>query len=308
MSAPTFIIDKADQRASAAPAPAAGGWASPSRRRFLTETARTACGIGLVGLAVGLLSRQSHSLPADAIRPPGALPEDQFLAACTRCGLCVRDCPPSGEPNSILRLATLGDEVALGTPYFTARTGPCIMCTDLPCVVACPTGALDPKLTDINKARMGVAVLVDEGNCIAFQGLRCEICFNVCPVRGKAIKIEPMPNKRTGKHAIFGPVVYADHCTGCGLCEKACIMEESPIKVLPERLAKGRIGSHYRRGWEEKAKAGKSLYGAEPEHRYNLPEGMKYEHGGRGLIGEPPGAPGSKSAIDTLNQGLGGGK
>ncbi len=292
----------ADEQAPVMAARDSNAKAALSRRRFLAESARTASGVGLVGLALGLYSRQSQSLPAAAIRPPGALSEDKFLSACTRCGLCVRECPPGGVPHPVLKLAQVGDGVALGTPYFTARTGPCIMCTDIPCVKACPTGALDPKLTDISQAKMGVAVLADQDNCIAFQGLRCEVCFNVCPVRGKAIKIEPVPNKRSGKHAIFGPVVYSDHCTGCGLCERACIMEESPIKVLPERLAKGRIGSHYRLGWEEQSRAGRSLYGPEPEHRYHLPEGQRYEFGGRGLVAEPP--PDAKSAIDTLNKGL----
>ncbi len=299
-----FIVMSVDTDIKTPPAGTARS--AMNRRRFLAETAKTASAVGLIGLAIGVHARQTRALPARAIRPPGALAEDKFLAACTRCGLCVRDCPPPGSPHPVLRLATLGEDVAVGTPYFTARTNPCIMCTDIPCVKACPTGALDPALTDINNARMGVAVVVDEDQCIAFQGLRCEICWNVCPVRNKAIKIEPVPNKRTGKHAVFGPVVYPDHCTGCGLCEKACIMEDAPIKVLPERLGRGRIGGHYRRGWLEKQKAGGSLYGPEPEHQYNLPEGMKYEFGGRGLVGEPaPPAPGEgRSAIDTLNKGL----
>ena len=138
---------------------------------------------------------RAKSLPADAIRPPGALPEkDDFLASCVRCGLCVRDCP-----YDILKLAELGENVATGTPYFTARTGPCEMCEDIPCVPACPTGALDHGLTDITKAKMGLAVLIDKETCIAFQGLRCEVCFNVCPVRGEAIKLEYRHNAALGQ-------------------------------------------------------------------------------------------------------------
>jgi len=37
------------------------------------------------------------------------------------------------------------------------------------------------------------------------------------------------------------------------------VLEEAAIKVYPIRLAKGEMGSHYRLGWEEKKKAGKSL-------------------------------------------------
>ena len=77
---------------------------SASRRRFLLETTRTVGGVALFSLGIGLYSRQSSSLPAEAIRPPGALNEKDFLGACIRCGSCVRDCP-----FDTLDLARLGD-------------------------------------------------------------------------------------------------------------------------------------------------------------------------------------------------------
>ena len=64
-----------------------------ARRRFLADMARAAGGVALLGLGVGLYSRQAASLPAQAIRPPGAGSEADFLSACVRCGLCVRECP-----------------------------------------------------------------------------------------------------------------------------------------------------------------------------------------------------------------------
>ena len=260
------------------------------RRRWLTDSLRTLAGVALVTGLVGVQQRQARALPATAIRPPGAADDEGlFQGACIRCGLCVRDCP-----YDTLRLAQLGDEVALGTPYFVARVIPCEMCDDLPCVKACPTGALDPGLTRIEDSRMGLAVLIDQESCIAFQGLRCEVCFNICPVRGKAISLNKQHNARSGKHALFIPVVHSRDCTGCGKCEKACILDEAAIKVLPIALAKGMLGKHYRLGWEQKADAGGSLVTPDTPHQYNLPEGMRYEHGGRGLIyGEPaPGMPG----------------
>ena len=36
------------------------------------------------------------------------------------------------------------------------------------------------------------------------------------------------------------------------MCETSCVLPEAAIKVLPERLARGAAGDHYRRGWEEK--------------------------------------------------------
>jgi ferredoxin-type protein NapG len=271
-----------------------------NRRQFLGNVLRTATGVGLLGVGLGMYSHRASSLPAAALRPPGALPEDEFLGACIRCGLCVRDCP-----YDILKLAEVGDDVATGTPYFTARTGPCEMCEDIPCIPNCPTNALDHALKDINKARMGLAVVSDQESCIAFLGLRCEVCFNVCPIRGEAITLDMQHNPRSGKHALFIPVVHSEACTGCGLCEEACILDEAAIKVFPEQLAKGELGDHYRIGWEQKEKAGEALVTPDQEHRYNLPEGMRYDHAGEGLIMDQGGAeetPFSSNPLDALNR------
>ncbi|MBL6932625.1 MAG: ferredoxin-type protein NapG [Rhodospirillales bacterium] len=227
-----------------------------NRRKFLADTTRIACGACVAGIGLGLYSKQAQSLPANALRPPGALPEEEFLAACVRCGLCVRDCP-----YNTLKLSEFNGAGATGTPYFVARDVPCEMCEDIPCVPACPTGALDPKLTRIDDARMGLAVLVDQETCIAFQGLRCEVCYRVCPALDKAISLERSANIRTGKHALFIPVVHSDFCTGCGKCERACILEDAAIKVIPLQLAKGQLGTHYRLGWKEKEQHGLAVEG-----------------------------------------------
>jgi len=257
--------------------------ASPARRQFVFDAARVACGVGIAAGGLALYAGQSKALPPGALRPPGALPESAFQGACIRCGLCVRDCPWG-----ILDLARPEQPVATGTPYFVARQLPCEMCEDIPCVKACPTGALDPALTDVNEARMGLAVLIDHETCLNHLGLRCDVCYRVCPLIDKAITLEPQHNPRTGKHTLFLPVVHSEACTGCGKCEKACVLETAAIKVLPAALAKGEIGAHYRLGWKEKERAGESLIAPDAEHRYHLPEGYRYEYGGRGLIREEP--------------------
>ncbi|MCB2262002.1 MAG: ferredoxin-type protein NapG [Candidatus Thiosymbion ectosymbiont of Robbea hypermnestra] len=269
-----------------------------TRRRMLGDLLRTACGVGLFGFGLGLYARRAASLPAHALRPPGALTEEAFDGACIRCGLCVRDCP-----YDMLYLGRVGEDIPTGTPYFIARQRACEMCEDIPCVAACPTDALDHRLTDIADARMGLAVLVDQETCIAFQGLRCEVCYQVCPIKDQAITLDRQHNERSGKHALFIPVVHSDRCTGCGKCEEVCILEEAAIKVLPQHLAKGELGGHYRLGWEEKARSGGPLVSPDPEHQYHLPEGMEYDHAGAGLIRKPDGAPPSPAnPPDTLDR------
>ncbi|SIQ14894.1 ferredoxin-type protein NapG [Aeromonas sp. RU39B] len=226
-----------------------------TRRQLFGELAKGACTVGVVGLGLGVLARQqAEALPAQALRPPGALSEGAFLGACVRCGLCVEACP-----YHTLKLARWFEPVTTGTPWFSARAIPCEMCDDIPCVKACPSGALSPELEQIDQARMGVAVLIDHETCLNALGLRCDVCYRVCPLIDQAITLDLQHNARTGKHAIFLPTVHSDVCTGCGKCEHACVLEEAAIKVLPRQLAKGELGHHYRLGWEEKAKAGKAL-------------------------------------------------
>ncbi len=222
-----------------------------SRRKFLSITRS----IGLASLGGFIWSAYIDEATASSLilRPPGALEEKEFLKTCIKCGMCVEACP-----YETLALAKPGDKKPLGTPFFIPREVPCYMCTDIPCVPVCPTGALDiTKVSnkngelDINKADMGVAV-VDRKSCIAFWGIQCDACYRACPLLDKAIKLEYKKNERTGKHAYLEPVVDSDFCTGCGLCEHACVTKKPAIFVLPREIALGDVGSHYIKGWDEK--------------------------------------------------------
>ena len=213
-----------------------------SRRDFFTRLAQGAALAATGGLVWSYLLRQQARATPFAIRPPGARDEPDFYARCIKCGQCVDACP-----YDTLQLATADAGIPIGTPYFIPRATPCYMCEDIPCLAACPTGALDPALQNIRDSRMGLAV-IDTENCLSWQGLRCEICFRECPVQGAAITIENHP-RRLSKHAMFIPVVHSDACTGCGICEQACPTQEAAIRVLQPDLVQGRIGDHYRLGW-----------------------------------------------------------
>ena len=152
------------------------------------------------------------------LRPPGARPEGEFGALCTRCGRCVAAC-------AYRALVPAGWRYGLdaGTPLVFPRESPCTLC--MACPPACPTGALDRALADPRKVRMGKAV-VDRERCYAVQGILCRTCVDECPLEGEAIR----------QDADLAPVV-TDLCTGCGLCEKKCPAEGSAIRVVPTGAA-----------------------------------------------------------------------
>lgn len=208
---------------------------SPGRRRFLRNSVQAAGSVSIIGLLLGTYSEQSKSLPAWAIRPPGAIAEDDFLGACVRCGLCVRDCP-----FDTLKLAEFGEQVATGSPYFIARDVPCEMCEDIPCIAACPTDALSKELLNIRDADMGVAVLTGADSCYSVTGVaHCRACYIACPIKDEAITME---RREADGRTYFEPTVHSDKCTGCGKCEKDCVTAEASIKVLPRKLAKHDLG------------------------------------------------------------------
>jgi len=239
------------------------------RRKFFTLLAQNA-GLGIMG---GLLwagyADKAKSSPL-TLRPPAALKEEDFLKTCIKCGLCAEAC--YNRPQNIdketgkqkpgtLKMAKAEDRVTIGTPFFVPTDVPCYMCDDIPCVPVCPTGALDiTKVTnkkgelDPAMMDMGLAV-VDQNSCIAFWGIQCDACYRACPLMDDAIKLEYSKNPRTGKHAFLKPVVNMLSCTGCGLCEKACVTEKPAIFVLPREIALGKPGDHYVKGWDKKDEA-----------------------------------------------------
>lgn len=215
--------------------------AKSTRRDFLARVCELSAAGVVTAFAWGSLTLRdahAHWVP----RPPGACNGKDFLALCSRCGQCVTSCP-----YDTLRLAGPSDPAPAGTPFFIPEEMPCYMCKDIPCVKACPTGALDPRLEDIADARMGVA-LVDPASCLSHQGLRCEVCYRACPEEDRALTIELHP-RGLSRHAMFIPVVHPEHCTGCGLCTKSCPTDKPAIRIADREAVMGRIGEHYRLGW-----------------------------------------------------------
>lgn len=149
-----------------------------------------------------------------ALRPPGALPEPEFTAACNRCGRCIQVCP-----SKALRPMSITDGLAnFETPYIIPRRNRCDLC--LACQKVCPTGAI--AQVPLKKIRMGKA-FIDKPRCLAWnEGKLCYICGEQCPV----LAITGDEQHR--------PSVLPDKCVGCGSCENACPIDgESAIRVFP---------------------------------------------------------------------------
>ena len=156
-----------------------------------------------------------YSSPDVILRPPGALPEEDFEKACSKCGLCVQACP--------VKCIAIDSEAKIGGgfPYIVPTLAPCVVCDELACMKACPSGAL--KLVDKAKIRMGLAVL-DAGACLRSHGEDCRLCVEACPVGDSAIVI----SQTSGR-----VLVKTNGCVGCGSCEHACPTDPAAVTVRP---------------------------------------------------------------------------
>jgi polyferredoxin len=181
-----------------------------SRRQFLQ-------GVGAVatGLAIMPLTRLEKR-PAP-LRPPGALPEADFLNICIACQECIRICPTHGLQAAFLQTGLAG----IGMPVLVPRLGGCslgVSCNQL-CQQVCPVKAILPVTRQ--ELKLGLAH-VDHAACLAWdQGVKCLVCVEACqyqaatPYQGRV-------------------VVDPKKCVGCGFCESGCPVPGSAIHVFPK--------------------------------------------------------------------------
>lgn len=175
-----------------------------TRRTFLIGGASLAT-CALLGVVAKPLIAE-----ADVLRPPGALPEGEFIARCIKCDRCITTCPTQV-------LQPMGIEegfVQVRTPKLNYANDLCIFCDE--CRQVCPTGAIDtidPRRPD--QGRIGVAVVVQD-RCLAFlETGSCGICVDACPY--DALSFDDLRR----------PVVDDKKCNGCGECVRIC-----PANVL----------------------------------------------------------------------------
>lgn len=223
------------------------GEASLGRRGFLGSVLGVAAGAIGGGAAAKAIASTGGWLKGPTafhpIRPPGSVPEREFLRMCVRCGECLQACP-----NDVLQpLAFEQGLEGLWTPHVAADWSGCEpSCSN--CGQVCPTGAIRAlPLEEKRVARIGLA-RVNEATCLPYTGQgECQFCVDACAASGhEAIEFMTVgtqmdemgvPIEGTGTLA---PVVVAEKCVGCGLCQSRChalnvktnhLLKESAIAV-----------------------------------------------------------------------------
>jgi MauM/NapG family ferredoxin protein len=192
---------------------------------------RAALGAAVGGVAaLSLMRANPQSRGAryhpELIRPPGALPEPEFLKRCTGCGLCMKICPTGALQPAVTEAGLEG----LWTPRLVPRIGYCEYSCNL-CGQVCPTGAIEPlTLAAKQQVKMGLAAF-DTTRCIPYAyGRDCIVCEEHCPIPDKAIYcLEVEVTDRDGNRTtILQPHVDPDLCVGCGVCENVCPYRDRP--------------------------------------------------------------------------------
>ena len=173
----------------------------------------------LVALGSGLIAAPlarsivNQRLQGRLLRPPGSIPEPDFLNACLRCGRCMKACPTNGLQPTILESGVDG----LWTPRLVPRIGACEKNCNL-CGQACPTAAIrNLPLEEKTYARIGTAV-IDRSRCLAWEQDRaCLVCDEACPYNAIDSRNQTILGTTLGR-----PFVNEVACVGCGLCESRC--------------------------------------------------------------------------------------
>src|ERR1039457_1950148 len=205
------------------------------RRKVLTGLAAGAATLPLLRANTGLSAEPHERL----IRPPAALPENQFLARCIRCGECMKVCPN----NALHPALTEAGWEGIWTPLLVPRVGYCEPSCTL-CGQVCPTGAiweftsqekawagvLSGPGADVRPIRLGTA-FYDRGRCLPWaMTTACIVCEEWCPPSPKAVSLRSVEvADATGStKQVRQPYIDPERCVGCGACEFACPVRDRP--------------------------------------------------------------------------------
>ena len=216
---------------------------SLGRRRFLATTIGGVSGcLGGAGAAalIGTTGARLEARQYRPVRPPGSVPEEEFLRMCVRCGECFQACP-----NNVLQpLGFQQGLEGLWTPEVVADWSGCEpSCSN--CGQVCPTGAIRALPLDEKRvARIGLAV-VNRQTCLPYAGREaCQLCVDECVTAGyHAIEFIRVGTEvdQSGQpiedSGFLAPVVLPERCVGCGLCQTRCRAVNAAQKGLLRETA-----------------------------------------------------------------------
>jgi NAD-dependent dihydropyrimidine dehydrogenase PreA subunit len=214
------------------------------RRGFLASSVGTMAGTvgGVCGAAAASVWGANLDDPNAwrPVRPPGSVPEQEFLQMCIRCGECFKACPSDVLQPMRFQQGLEG----LWTPHVIADWAGCASSCNA-CGQVCPTGAIRAlPLEEKRVARMGLAI-VNEQTCLPFAGREaCQLCVDECHNAGyHAIEFtrvgtelddQGQPVEGSG---YLAPLVLAEKCVGCGLCQTRCYGVNVAAKGLLDATA-----------------------------------------------------------------------
>jgi len=202
------------------PAPAQVQSINLSRRELVFTST-----LGLVTVPIFGISA-SERISEKLIRPPGALPEPQFLAKCIKCGECLKVCPTNGLQHAFDEAGLLG----IWTPLLIPRIGYCEYYCSL-CTQVCPTGAIEEmNIKEKTETKIGSA-WIRKHRCIPYTlGESCRICEERCPTSPNAIQMIETEVMASDGEIIMQKVPVVDNyiCIGCGICETKCPVVDEP--------------------------------------------------------------------------------
>jgi polyferredoxin/formate hydrogenlyase subunit 6/NADH:ubiquinone oxidoreductase subunit I len=183
---------------------------------------------------LGRLDGQVHKVSDPRlIRPPGSLPEGDFLRLCQRCGLCMKVCPTNVINPTLAEAGMAG----FWTPHLIMIQGYCEYTCTL-CGSVCPTGAIkEISVRDkIDRPIIIGSAYLDRGRCLPWSGnAPCIVCHEHCPTSPKAIFLrkEIVPGPDGKPLSVQLPYVDLKKCVGCGICEFKCPVKGRPaIRVI----------------------------------------------------------------------------
>jgi len=165
------------------------------------------------------------------LRPPGTVDEERLATLCVRCGSCVRVCPTHTLVSSTAPVL----DPTFFTPELVARLGGCALDCNA-CGRSCPSGAIEDLALEAKRRHVIGQAKVRAEHCLAHQGRACLACVAACPF--EAIQLTDTETFTEWGDAVGQPIIDAQACTGCGLCEALCpVVGDAAIEVVPGQPA-----------------------------------------------------------------------